>query len=292
MAFHIDGAKLRVFRKFAKEERNSSVLRKSRFIVLEHLLPTTLEMINLLRDVGADIYSVIAKPYSIDSSVLEALKREGLQVILESYETLETTDILKDILKKAIDQSSKDKRKIVILDVGGYFAKPLVELSEEKRIGKYLIGVVEDTTFGHNRYIKEAAKISIPVFSVARSYLKEIEARFVGHDAVKAADLLLRGVGSSIVGRNALVIGYGMIGKNVARALRSYDALVSVYDKLDTRNLEAFIDGYSINKKPELLKRSDIIFFATGDPNGALNIDEMLEINRLLKNPQDLASSP
>ena len=92
-----------------------------------------------------------------------------------------------------------------------------------------------------------------------------------------AADLMLREVGSSIVGRNSLVIGYGMIGKNVARSLKSNDSLVSVYDKLDTRNLQAFTDGFAINKKAELLKTSDIVFLATGDPSGALSVDEMLE---------------
>lgn len=278
MGFHIDGTKLRVFRKFANEERNSSVLKDSRFIVLEHILPTTLEMLNLLRSVGADIFSVVAKPYSIDEKVLKSLESDGINVIKETYDNLETTPILVNLIKDAIKECENDKRRLVILDVGGYFAKPLVQMSEEKSIGKYLMGVVEDTTFGHNRYLVEAPKISIPIFSVARSYLKEIEARFVGHDAVKAADILLREVGSSIVGRNALVIGYGMIGKNVARSLKSYDASVSVYDKLDTRNLQAFIDGYAINKKADLLKMSDIIFLATGDPSGALSIDEILEI--------------
>ncbi|MCB1897429.1 MAG: hypothetical protein KDF95_19485 [Rhodocyclaceae bacterium] len=148
MGFHIEGAKLRVFRKFSHEDRNSSVLSKSRFIVLEHLLPTTLEMINLLRAVGADIFAVVAKPYSINADVLRELESNGINVIKESYETLETTPILTSLLRDAIEACANDNRRMVILDVGGYFAKPLVDLSTKKSIGKHLAGVVEDTTFG------------------------------------------------------------------------------------------------------------------------------------------------
>ena len=103
-----------------------------------------------------------------------------------------------------------------------------------------------------------------PIVYVARSELKEIEARFVGRDAVQAMDMILRNLGISITGRNALVIGYGMIGKNVARTLRSYDLNVYVYDKEDAKLLRAFNDGFHIHKKVLLLRHADIIFSATG----------------------------
>nr|SPS05232.1 S-adenosylhomocysteine hydrolase [Candidatus Nitrotoga fabula] len=277
MTFHIDATKLRVFRKFSKEERNCSFLSKTRFIVLEHLLPTTQEMLKLLREAGAEIFAVVGKPYSIDEKVLSELRQERYNLILESYEKLESTSILKDLVQSALKKCTKDKRRLVILDVGGYFAKPLMELSAKNSLTSHFAGVVEDTTFGHNRYFELASKITTPIYSVARSALKEIEARFVGRDAVKAVDLLLRKVGVSLAGRKALVIGYGMIGRNVARTLKSYDMQVHVYDKLDTRNLEAFVDGFAIHQKKELLKRCDVIFSATGDPNGALSIDELFE---------------
>lgn len=144
-------------------------------------------------------------------------------------------------------------------------------------IGSHIKGVVEDTTFGHNRYKEHCKDIDVPVYSVARSVLKEIEARFVGGDAVKAMDILLREQGVSLPGRNALVIGYGMIGKNVARALQANDLRVHVYDKEDTPLLAAFIDGYHVRPKLDLLKHAniDIIFCATGDPNGALSFQEI-----------------
>src|SRR5256885_2348674 len=56
-------------------------------------------------------------------------------------------------------------RSILILEVGGYFANPLTRIKKEHY--RHFAGVVEDTTFGHNRYLALAREIPIPIFSVA-----------------------------------------------------------------------------------------------------------------------------
>lgn len=237
------------------------VLERSRVIVLEHVLPTTAEFVKLLKEFGTDVFRVIAKPYSIDQGALEKIKASGIEVI----ERTDYGEIERDIggvIKSAQEASDADHRRIVLIDVGGYFAAPLVDASEND--SRHIAGIVEDTTFGHNRYKQLAKQIPVPILSVARSELKEIEARFVGQDAVVAMDLMLREVGISISGRNALVIGYGMIGTNVARTLRRYDMKVHVYDKKDTRNLHAHADGFVVGPKRALLEKADIIFSATG----------------------------
>ena len=179
--------------------------------------------------------------------------------------------------------SMEDHKWIIIIDVGGYFAQPVIDLQNAfPDCAKWIVGIIEDTTFGHNRYIKCVRKIRVPVFSVARSSLKEIEARFVGQDAVKAMDTVLRELGVLMSGRHALVIGYGMIGKNIALALKNSHLVVSVYDQYDFRNLAAYIDGYNIHKKRELIKSADIIFLATGDPSGALSY-ENIEFKAVLR---------
>lgn len=278
MAYHFQDTQLRVFRKYAKEERNRVLLSQSRFIILEHILPTTENMINILHENGAEIHTIVAKPYSIVPSVLDRLKQNGFLIVEDSYDNYESTDILNVVLNDAIEKSELDGKGIIIVDVGGYFAKPIITLQSTKpNCTTHLVGIIEDTTFGHNRYLNVIKQIKIPVFSVARSSLKEIEARFVGQDAVMAMETVLRELGILMSGRHALVIGYGMIGKNVALALKNSHLVVSVYDRYDFRNLAAYIDGYNIHKKRELIKNADIIFFATGDPNGALTYDEIEE---------------
>jgi adenosylhomocysteinase len=270
MGYTLEDTKLRVSR---HQSRDSLLLPKARLIILEHILPTTEEFIVLLQESGAEIFSLLAKPYSINEEVFSRLQKRGVSLERKSYEELETTDFLDRLLMGALEKSRGDGRSVVIVDVGGYFAEPLMRLTEQDQA--YFSGVVEDTTFGHNRYIEHVKDIHIPVFSVARSALKEIEARFVGRDAVAAVDHILRIQGVSLPGRNALVIGYGMIGKNVARTLMASDLKVFVYDLYDLKNLAAFIDGYHIHTKDELLKLADIIYCATGDPKGALSFDEI-----------------
>lgn len=280
MAFHLSASQLRVVRKYTREKRNKTLLANSRFILLEHLLPTTEEYIDLLVEAGCEIFTVIGKPYSIDLEVLARLRDKNVKVELKQYEELESSSFLDELLQSALEQSKLDGKHIIILDVGGYFAEPCSKISVEDAV--HFAGIVEDTTFGHNRYKKLGAddqpfivKMPMPVFSVARSALKEIEARFVGKDAVMAADYILRKQGVALAGRHALVLGYGMIGKNVARVLRANDMQVSVYDVLDERNLRAFIDGFHIHKSREVIKHADIIFAATATE--ALNYEYIEE---------------
>lgn len=263
MAYHLHDNQLRVVHKYARQSRNHHAFGASRLILLEHILPTTEIFVRHLIDAGAEIFALIGKPYSVDDAVLQRLKNLGVNVLVKQYAELDSTDYLDKLLSAAVDASKKDGKQIVIAEVGGYFAASLSRMPPD--YAQYISGVVEDTTFGHNRYIAAVSNISVPVFSVARSELKEIEARFVGQDAVQAMEAVLRGHGITISGRHGLVIGYGMIGKNVARTLRAHSLTVSVYDKHDYRNLRAYIDGFTIHKKRELIKRADIIFAATAD---------------------------
>ena len=268
--YHLGNNQLRVCGKYLRQKRNRIAFTNSRIIILQHILSDTENLIGLLDSASAEIFIVIAKPYSIDNDVYERLGKK-YRIICNSYDELENTPILDDILKDAIEKSEEDNKKILIIEVGGYFAVPLTRLKDNEI--KYFAGVVEDTTFGHNRYVKLVNEIKIPIFSVARSPLKEIEAKFVGDSAVSAVNQILRESGATISSRNALVIGYGMIGQSIADSLRAKNLHVSVYDKDDHRNLNAFSHGFSIHKKLELLKLSDIVFSATG--TNALSTDDI-----------------
>lgn len=275
--YHLQNSQLRVCNRYLKQERNKNHLKETRLIILQHILSDTCELIKLFHNQGIEIHSIIAKPYSIDENSFNQLVGLNIPIYRQTYEQLETTDFIPNLLNDAIEKSKKDGKKIVIQEVGGYFAKFLVKLKKEEI--KFFAGVVEDTTFGHNRYQQLISKFKIPVFSVARSSLKEIEAKFVGDSTVTALDQILRELGVTISGRKALVIGYGMIGKNVASALNARKLNVSVYDKHDHRNLRAFSRGYQIHKKRKLLSENDLIISATG--TNALSIEDIEECKDL-----------
>ena len=279
MAYHFQGSHLRVLQKFSQQNRNITSLRQSRGIFVLHALPTSVEFVSLLKKSGVEISNIYVKPYSIDDDSkkkLENIVTKRLIVLdYDRYEEDGIQQILSD-LKAMIDLSSRDKKFIFGFDIGGYLLKPMIELLKLNELQKeYVVGIVEDTTFGHNKYTESIQALELPVMSVARSYLKEIEARFVGRDAVLACNMVLRKQGIMLSGRKALSIGYGMIGANVARELKSNDLVVSVYDKRDCRNLHAYIDGFDVNKKAVLIKNADIIFSQTA--SNALSFEEMEE---------------
>lgn len=284
--YHFTPTQLKVVRAISQKPENARLLANSRLIILEHILPTTEEFVKTLCASGAEVFAIVAKPYSKDFKVLRRLRKSKFKIVDESYKTLEQIGPLDKIISQAIAKSRTDQKLIAVIDVGGYFAAPLSRV--EPGIMSHFAGVVEDTTFGHNRYANLMSQLAekgnrkrlrFPVMTVARSELKEIEAQFVGRDAVQAMDRILRDLGISITGRNALVIGFGMIGKNVAKTLRNYDLNVYVYDIEDRKLLRAFNEGYHIHKKVILLRHADVIFSATGSEaiyyRPALNFQEI-----------------
>jgi len=271
--YHLQHSQLRVCTRYLKQERNKEVLSNTRLIILQHILSDTTELIKIFQDQGTEIFEVLAKPYSFDQESVDELKALSIPVSINSYKDLEESDYIPKLLDAAIAKSKKDGKKILIHEVGGYFAKFLPSIKKENL--EFFAGVVEDTTFGHNRYLKLINNINLPIYSVARSSLKEIEAKFVGDSTVTAIDKILREMGVTISGRNAVVVGYGMIGKNVANALRARNLNVSVYDKHDHRNLRAFSQGFKVHKKRKLLEENDLIISATG--TNAVSIEDIEE---------------
>jgi adenosylhomocysteinase len=270
---YLEGPMLRVCGAYARQEQNREVLGNSRIILLQNLLSDTEEFVDILLTTGADLCSVVTIPDSIDSSVLERIKARNIPVLSVPGSDLEQMGgPLDQLLSAAVEASRKDGRRIVIIELGGYFAAPLSRMRSED--ASLFAGAVEDTTYGHHRYRTLITHIPVPVVSVARSRLKEIEARFVGEAAVIAIDGLFRELGVSLSMRNALIVGYGLIGKNIAHAASRREVRVSVYDQRDHRNLAAFCSGFRVHKKLELIKSADVIFSATGTT--AISFDDIL----------------
>lgn len=230
------------------------------FIGILHALRDTQEFLEHAFDAGHESEVFIAKPYSKDLEVISNIEELGLSVIQESYGVLEEEGYLEAVIKKY----NKMLSNFLILDVGGYFAAPLLRL-QEKDPDLLPQGVVEVTTFGHNRYQKVVSTLDVPVVSIARSPLKDVEAHYVGESSWYAIDYILRKEGLSPFGRKVGVVGHGMIGRRVANVARGNGAHTVVYDKDVLKLLDArsFKHDVSLSLESTLL-RSDIVVCATG----------------------------
>jgi adenosylhomocysteinase len=163
---------------------------------------------------------------------------------------------------------------LVLLDIGGYFAPALPELCA--RFSGRLLGVVEDTENGLRRYMSHE-KLPCPVFSVARSPLKDPEDHLVGQSVVFSTEALLRSRGDILHGRLATVIGFGKIGASVARSLHARHVQVTIYDSDAIKQAQALALGFrTVTTRAEALRGAGVVVCATG--NVALQADDFAHV--------------
>lgn len=227
-------------------------------IVLQHAVSDTVRFLShIQRKSWANNIHFIAKPYSAKPQRIEEIMQAGIQVSSErNYSVIEAPGYLEKILEKA---SRGSKLPPLVLEVWGCFARPLSQKWHNVK------GVVEVTTFGHNRYLKVLPDISAPVYSIARSKIKEEEANHVGQAVATSLEILLKDLGRDLSSGQVLMIGYGMIWKSVTNAMKWRNVGTSVFDMSSFRRHEANQRGFETSPHiAELIKNADMIISSTG----------------------------
>lgn len=244
----------------------------ARLIILQHALRDSVEFVRLAKEAGYEIDVFIAKPNSKEKEAIAALELQGVEVVQETYATIEGTDLLDRILQQEAAKAREAGESICIIDVGGYFCMPLQRAP--KNVTDVIKGVVEVTTFGHNRYIRGAPTLALPVLSIARSPIKEVEAASVGETVIQATEDILREVGLTMASKTFGLIGYGMIGRRIAAALKARNLPVVVGDLSQSANLQAKLENLECVSIPELLSSCDIVFSATASQSVSIELIE------------------
>lgn len=248
--------------------RNSAASKKVRILMMQHALRDTADFVKSLLECGFAVDGFLAKPNSIEQESLSQIESYGINVIREPedvrpYEWFEAVGNIDRILEISALKARRNLQKLVVVDVGGYFLEPLKRLRTKSL--EHIAGVCEVTSFGHHRYANSSAALPVPVLSIARSPLKQAEAIFVGETVVQATEDVLRETGRVLQGKRCGVIGFGMIGKQIAHSLRKRGMNVSVRDADCLRGLEARLEGFEIDLSVEgTLSKSHVVFSATG----------------------------
>lgn len=246
---------------------STSIEKQANAIVVTHLLPDVLEYLRAIESV-ANIVAILPKQKSKDKEVEKVIKnRYGKRVIdpvdRESFSNAEG-------MKALLEQFDG---RIVLFDIGGWFAKA----STDPNIRDHVIGIIEDTENGHQKYEEVRSSLQVPVFSVARSPLKENEDFLVGQSILFSADAILRKQSKLIQYMTCGILGYGKIGQSIAHHLLIRGIKPKVFDKKPHLRIAACNAQCEILEREAIIKKSDIIFCATGQK--ALNIFDF----RLLK---------
>lgn len=237
------------FNKFSKIERE----KKISIILVTHILPDRDFFLEALSKIG-NIKFIIPKPKSINTETYNNLKK--------TYKFISFNRDNKNYKIALIHEINKIRGDYILLDMGGYFTNILSMLKKNK--GNKLLGIIEDTENGHQKYEK-LKKLPYPVFSVARSSLKKPEDYLVGQSIVFSTNYILR-MNNAILNNNTIgVIGYGKIGKSISDNLQAKNLHTLIYDINAIKRIEAISKGFESPSKKILLKKSDVIFCSSGN---------------------------
>lgn len=223
--------------------------------LITHLLPERPAFVRAVASI-TDLRAVLPKPKSIDLDALRAIDR-GVQCDELSRPAFANPDTAVRYL-----ESRAAGDRVVLADVGGYFAPAIREICE--RFSGTILGVVEDTENGHRRYA-ELGTQPVPVISVARSPLKDPEDFLVGQSVVFSAEALMRSQGDIPHGRAALVLGFGKLGSSIARLLHAKGIRILVYDLNPVRQAKALSEGFAVERdRSSALRAAGLVLCATG----------------------------
>lgn len=243
-------------------------------VVVSHIIPDAVHYLRAI-DTIVPIQTIVPKPNSIDEKTYTIVRKD----FKISHVCRE--DMAQDTENEVIRILENTNEKILLFDIGGYFAH--IHETWPVTILERIALIIEDTENGNQKYEhvigdSERKKQNYPfkVVSVARSPLKENEDFLVGQSVFFSADALMREDGKLIQYLKCGILGYGKIGRSIASHLLQRGVKPAVYDTNPLKRVSAFNELNRIPDRDSIIKESDILFSATG--NKALKIEDFREL--------------
>lgn len=244
---------------------------------VQHLFASNVSLLAKLHEAGLDYgrMFLLGKVYSSSPPVAEILERLGVIVhqgtfelndvgLLENY-YIQLSKAAADLLVMANKRlrSQPKPRKLLIVDSGA----SLISLVNHYRacIDAEVVAV-EQTTSGVRR-IEELANVPFPIIDVAESQAKRHhESPYIASSIIRNLETRIQAlpVERELADADALVVGIGAVGMEVAKQLRSKVARLAVYDVNDERLAVASNDGFHVVGLRYGLSRSQIVIGCVG----------------------------
>ena len=252
-------------------------LKGARILGCIHMTIQTAVLIETLVELGAEVRWSSCNIFSTQDHAAAAIAAAGIPVFAWKGETEEEYEwcIEQTILK---DGQPWDAN--MVLDDGG----DLTQILHEKypQVLDRVHGITEETTTGVHRLLEMLKKgtLKVPAINVNDSVTKSKNDNKYGcrhslNDAIK------RGTDHLLSGKQALVIGYGDVGKGSAQSLRQEGMIVKVTEVDPICAMQACMDGFELvspyingenlgtdaSIDRDLLGKIDLIVTTTGNVN-------------------------
>lgn len=171
-------------------------------VAIQHITKSSVPLIKTLMNVFGKKLLICAKPNSIDHSVWSHLEELGIRMKIASRNVENPAEYY------------EIQNEVILIDIGGYFSG----LAQQANVK--ILGIVEDTENGLQKYNTHLNNLQYPLLSVARNPLKRNEEHLVGKDIVFGADYILHKRNLLLQYMTVACIGYGKIGRGICSKLR------------------------------------------------------------------------
>ncbi len=261
-----------------------------------HMTIQTAVLIETLVELGADVRWASCNIYSTQDHAAAAIAESGVPVFAWKGETLEEYWWCTEQALTFPDGSGPD----LIVDDGGdatlmvhkgveaeknreildaeYEAEDEIELMKRLKAGleetpnkwseiaKNIRGVSEETTTGVHRLYQmmEDGELLFPAINVNDSVTKSKFDNLYGCRE-SLADGIKRATDIMMAGKNAVVCGYGDVGKGSAQSLKGFGARIHITEIDPICALQAAMEGYAVKTLEEFIPIGDIFVTTTGN---------------------------
>src|SRR5262245_61588665 len=256
-----------VLNRLARERLSDGALDGRRVAVVVHLEAKMAYLALLLAEAGANVVVSGSNPGSTQDAICAALVARGLEV--HARHDAPREEFHADLLAVA------DTAPEIVVDDGCELTARIVEHRPE--LAAELRGVTEETTTGvaRLRAMEAAGRLTFPAIAANDARCKHLfDNRYgTGQSTLAAIDRLTN---LTFAGREFCIVGYGWVGKGLARYAAGEGGRVTVVEVEPVAALEAHMDGHRVARLEAALPDADIVITATGAidavPRGALTL--------------------
>lgn len=220
-----------------------------------HLEAKTAWLACILNNAGAEVTVGGSNPVSTQDDICAALVRRGIGVFAHHGAGANQFDAdAVGVIGQAPD---------VLIDDGAALGRRL--LTHRPETMQRLRGISEETTTGRVRYsaMQAEGRLGCPVFIANDAQCKHLfDNRFgTGHSSLAA---ILAKTNRFVTGSRVGVVGFGWVGRGIARYFAGMGARVIVSEPDPVKLLEAWAEGHEVADTRGLAQAADIIVTTTG----------------------------
>jgi len=238
-----------------RDRLGDGALRGRRLAVVVHLEAKTACLVLALQEAGATVVAAGSNPLSTQDAVVAALAERGVEV--HARHGVSQEEFTADLLRVA--ESGAE----LVIDDGLELTRRMAEHRPD--LYAQLRGVSEETTTGvaRLRALEAEGLLGFPAVAANDARCKHLFDNVYGTgQTTLTAILALTNVLAA--GRAFCIVGYGWVGRGLAKAAHGLGGRITVVEIDPVRALTAHMDGHNVAPLTRALEDADVVITATG----------------------------